>query len=708
MSYRIGIDIGGTFTDFALIDDRTGRIALHKQLTTPHDPSECVLDGIRVLIERERVAIGEISTIVHGTTLVTNAVIERKGSKVGMLVTEGFSDVLDMGLERRYDLYDLRLKFAEPIVARRDRREIDERMRSDGSVSAGIDIAQVREAARQLIDAGAAAIAICFLHSYANPAHEVAAAQLIRAEFPDVYVSFSSDVLPFQREFERWTTTTVNAYAQPMTDRYLSRIEQALEKLGFGGRFLIMASNGGTVTTALARRYPVRLIESGPAAGALMSAFIGRLIGRPDVLSFDMGGTTAKGALVRKGEVLKKFHLEVAREYDFKAGSGHNLQIPVVDMIEIGAGGGSIASIDDVGMLNVGPRSAGANPGPVCYARGGEDPTVTDSNVVLGHLDPGFFLGGKMSLDKPAAEEAIRLRVADPLELEQSRAAWGIHEVTNEGVARAFRIHAAELGFDYRRCSMIAFGGSGPVHAMRIAKKLHVPRVIFPAGAGVMSAIGLLVSPLSFETMRSFRTPLATLTAETLEANFRQPEEQAVGLLAEAGISAGDITIKRRVDARYIGQGYELEVELPDAEGATVVEQLPALFSRLYHEIFAQTPLDAPIEIISWKIEAIAARPRFAEDYHVAPAANGASTAGTASKTDRDVYFPEREAYVLCPVYDRYALAPGEEIRGPALIEENESTCVIGFGDVVTVDARHNLIVEIAHQQGEHANERHL
>jgi len=405
--YRIGVDIGGTFTDFALFDARGGKMAIHKQLTTPRDPSEAVIDGVRTLLGRERVAITDVSDVVHGTTLVTNSVIERRGAVTGMLVTAGFGDIMDMGFERRYDLFDLRIKYPTPLVPRRLRIEVPERLRFDGSVETPLDEAAVRAAADRFVELGVEAVAVCLLHAYANPAHEQRAAAILREAAPTLFVSASADVFPHMREFERWTTTTVNAFTQPMFDRYLQRLENGLAGLGFRGRLYIMASSGGTLTTDTARRFPVRALESGPAAGALLSAWQGRELGLPNLLSFDMGGTTAKGALVRGGEPIKKYSIEVARVHEFRHGSGLPVKIPVIDMIEIGAGGGSIAEVDARGLLRVGPRSAGADPGPACYGRGGKQPTLTDANLVLGYLDAGFFLGGNMKLDREAAERAI-------------------------------------------------------------------------------------------------------------------------------------------------------------------------------------------------------------------------------------------------------------------------------------------------------------
>ncbi|MCC7271445.1 MAG: hydantoinase/oxoprolinase family protein [Alphaproteobacteria bacterium] len=697
--HRIGVDIGGTFTDFALFDAEGGRMAIHKQLTTPRDPSAAVLEGVATLLARSGVAIDDVQDIVHGTTLVTNSVIERRGAVTGMLTTEGFRDILDMGFESRYDLYDLRLRFPAPLVPRRLRAEVGERVRADGSVERKLDKDSVRAAVTRLRSKGKIeALAVCLLHSYANPAHEKAIRTLVAREFPDLYVSISSDVFPNMREFERWTTTTVNAFTQPMFDRYLKRLEDGLKGQGFAGRVYIMTSSGGTVTTETARRYPVRALESGPAAGALMSAFHGRTLGLDSVLAFDMGGTTAKGALIRGGAPLKKYMMEVARVHEFKRGSGLPVRIPVIDMIEIGSGGGSLAGVDERGLLRVGPRSASADPGPACYGRGGTGATLTDANLVLGYLDAGFFLGGTMRLDKAAAERAIRAAVAKPLSLTLARAAWGIHEVANEDVARAFRIHASERGFDYRGSSMVAFGGSGPVHAMAIARKLKIPRVVFPVGAGVMSALGLLASPLSFEVARSRRVHVEDLDAQGFAAELARLIDEASGFLKRAGTPASDIAVTLRLDMRYQGQGHDIEVTLPPSDDlAATFRALPKIFADTYAETYLVSFLDEPVEIINWKVEATGPAPVFATGYSLGEGRQG--DAAAAVKGTRPVYLAEAGAYVDVPVYDRYALSPGASLAGPAIVEERESTCVIGPGDRAAVDARYNLVAELARKE---------
>jgi len=690
--YRIGVDIGGTFTDFALSNASGGRIAIHKRLTTPQDPSEAVLAGVATLVAENGIDIGAVTDIVHGTTLVTNSVIERRGAVTGMLVTAGFGDIMDMGPERRYDLFDLRIKYPPPLVPRRLRIEVDERVRFDGSIERPLDEAGVIAAAKKFRELGVEAVAVCFLHAYANPEPERRAAEILRDAAPEITVSTSADVFPNMREFERWTTTSVNAFTQPMFDRYVKRLEDGLAGAGFAGRLYIMGSSGGTLTTDAARRYPVRALESGPAAGALMSAHHGRSLKLPNLLSFDMGGTTAKGALVRNGQAVKKYAMEVARVHEFRQGSGLPVRIPVIDMIEIGAGGGSIAEVDERGLLRVGPRSAGAMPGPACYGQGGTRPTLTDANLVLGYLDPDFFLGGKMKLDKAAAEKAVAENVGKPLKLETLRAAWGIHDIICEDVARAFRIHATERGFDYRNSSMVAFGGSGPLHALSVARKLKIPRVVLPVGAGVMSALGLLVSPLAFEVARSRRIHVADIDARDFAATFAALESEAAGYLKRAGVGEADIRIVRHLDMRYQGQGHEIEVSLPAARDVSgIFSDLGELYGRAYEKAYGLR-LDEPTEIVNWKVEAIGPTPSIAEG-HAASAAAGATR---AQKGTRQAYDPAAGRLAAWPVYDRYALTPGTVVKGPALIEEHESTCVIGVGDAVTVDAHFNLIAELS------------
>ncbi|ORE96190.1 N-methylhydantoinase A [Stappia sp. 22II-S9-Z10] len=689
---RLGVDIGGTFTDFALVDGAAGRSAIHKRLTTPGEPARAVIEGVAAIAVQEGISPADIGEIVHGTTLVTNALIERRGATVGMLVTAGFRDTFDIGQEQRYDLYDLRLKFADPLVPRRRRVEIAERLRHDGSVIRPLDEDEVARAVTGLVADGIEALAICYLHAYADPAHEARSAEIARAVAPQLYISTSSGVFPFAREFERWTTTTANAYAQPMVDAYLAQLEAGLKGLGFAGRLAIIASGGGLMTLATARQFPVRLLESGPAAGVLMAARVGEVEGTPDLIGFDLGGTTAKGALVRGGRPFKTYAFEAAHSYKHKTGSGLKLQIPVIDMAEIGSGGGSIVTVDELGLLRVGPRSASAVPGPACYGRGGTEPTLTDANLTLGYLDPGFFLGGKMALDAPAAASAIAARTA-PLKLDTVRAAWGIHDIANEDICRAFRMHATERGFDYRRSAMVASGGGGPIHAARIARKLKVPRVIYPAGAGVMSAFGMLVGATSFEIVRSFRASLAAFDAPAFAATLAEMEAEATEYLLKAGLSPADITIERRLDMRYAGQGYDIEVTLPaDVTPDEMPARLPDVFAAAYRATF-DTLLDQPLAIVALKVEAVGPRPGMP-----AGLAGGeeAGAASAALKGRRRAFFPAAGGMVECPVYDRYLIAAGETIAGPALIEERESTILIDAGDTATVQPSGAVVAAIA------------
>ncbi|MGE0797572.1 MAG: hydantoinase/oxoprolinase family protein [Lautropia sp.] len=693
MTYRIGVDIGGTFTDLALVDDQSGSLFTHKRLTTPADPSIAVIEGVREILRDNGCDIRAVTHVVHGTTLVTNAVIERKGANVCMLVTAGFRDTLEMGRERRYDLYDLRLQFTPPLVPRQRCVELRERMSYDGTVLQPLDLDEVAKALKRLVeDEGAEAVAVCLLHSYANPAHEEAVGRLLAERYPGTYGSISSDGFPIIREYERWTTTAMNAYVQPMVDRYLQRLEEGLRAIGFGGRLLIMSSSGGTLTPQTARRFPVRLLESGPAAGVLMSSEVGRVQGLQRLLSFDMGGTTAKGAIVLDSAPLKKYEFEAARAQEYRKGSGLSVRIPVIDMIEIGAGGGSIAALDERGLIRVGPRSAGADPGPACYRRGGDQATLTDANLVLGYLDPAFFLGGRMAIDRGLSETALAMRIGQPLGLSALRTAWGIHETISEDVARAFRVHASEHGVDYRSCSMVAFGGSGPLHAIRVAQKLKIPQVILPPGAGVMSALGMLVSPLSFEVVRFGRLKLDEDVSEDFVRRFAGLEAEAAAVLVNAGVERAQIGLTRALDMRYVGQGHEVEVHLPaDWDPGSSPARLRALFAQAYARVFSISFEDKPIEIVHWKVQATGPSPmgeRLARVVDFKPSAR-------YLKGERAAYVPEAGRVCDCPVYDRYGMPAGTAVTGPALIEERESTVVVGAGVEVRVDPMLNIVAQL-------------
>ena len=481
--YRVGFDIGGTFTDFVLVDGEAGEMRLHKCLTTPEDPSVGGIEGLETLLRECGLSLGEVGHLVHGTTLVANAIIERRGAKLALLTTRGFRDTLEMGKQQRYDRHDLFLQFPEPLVPRALRREIDERMSRDGDAIVPIDEGQLRREVDGLAAAGVDAIAVCFLHAYKNPAHEQGARELIAKAHPGIAVSISSEVQPELREYERVSTTTANAYVQPLMARYVRHLVDALGKRGFRGRFHLTQSSGGLVAPEVAIRFPIRLLESGPAGGALASALVGSRVGKDDVISFDMGGTTAKACLIQGGKADIAPRIEAARVHRFKSGSGLPIKAPVVDMIEVGAGGGSVARVDQLGLLKVGPGSAGADPGPACYGLGGEEPTVSDANLVLGYLDADFFLGGRMTLDAGAAEDAVA-KVAKPLSLSTVEAAWGIHEIVCENMAAAARGHIVEKGRDPRRYAVVGMGGAGPAHVARVARILGVEEVIIPPASG--------------------------------------------------------------------------------------------------------------------------------------------------------------------------------------------------------------------------------
>ena len=686
--WRLGVDIGGTFTDFAVFDQRCGTLHIHKQLTTPRDPSESVLSGIPMLLGKVGIDIAEIDTIVHGTTLVANALIERKGAKTAMLVTAGFADVLDIALERRYDMYDLRARYPAPLVPRRLRIEVEERIGADGRVKVPLDAPALGGAVDRLVSDGIESLAVCFLNSPVNATHEAAAVKLLRDAHPDLAVASSADVVPFLREYERWSTTVMNAFVQPMFSRYVARLQEGLSGLGFVGSLAITTSSGGCLDPQTARRYPIRVLESGPAAGVLMASLIGQRAATSDLLAFDMGGTTAKGALIRGGQPLKRYDVEVARIHEFKPGSGLSVKTPVIDLIEIGAGGGSLAGIDARGLIKVGPQSAGAEPGPACYARGGAAPTLTDANLALGYLDPDSFLGGNMTLDRDAANTALAHGLGSAFKMQSATAAWGVHETINEQVVRAFRNHAAERGFDYRGTTMVAFGGAGPLHALRVARKLRVTRVVFAAGAGVMSAIGLLASPQAFELLQSDWVALDDLDPASFDRRFASLVQRAAVPLRRTDDSASDgFTVTRAIDMRYRGQGFEIEVALPDGGGAELLHRLPDLFDETYTRVFAKTFLKRPIEIVNWKVEVSVPAPQPVADYQLIGRRGAGKQIG-----ERPAWLPEAADFVETPVYDRYALERGDAIAGPALIEERESTVVLGRGDHAVVAASGDLI----------------
>jgi N-methylhydantoinase A len=689
-SYRAGIDIGGTFTDLILIDDTTGELSVGKVLTTPADPSRAVADVLSDALQRAAAPAESLRHVIHGTTLVTNAVIERKGARTALLTTRGFRDAYEIAREHRYDLYDLFLEMPTPLVPRYLRLEVDERVYADGTVARAPDPESVARLVAELRDKDIQAIAVCFVHSYANPTHEQLVGNIIREIAPDIRVSLSSDVVPEIREYERTSTTVVNVYVQALVEDYLAELVRRLRELRVGGELLLMLSSGGISTVETATRFPLRLLESGPAGGALASAYFGQLVGVADLMAFDMGGTTAKLCVIEDGRPLTSTEFEVDRKYRFKAGSGLPVKTPVVELIEIGAGGGSIARVDSLGLLKVGPDSAGADPGPVCYGRGGAEPTVTDADLLLGYLDPQFFLGGRLRLDRDAAEQAIASRIAEPLGMSAVRAAWGIHQLVNEGMASAARVHAIERGKDPRSLPLFAFGGAGPGHGFGVARVLHSPRLIVPFGAGVTSAFGFLTAPLAFDFVRSFLAQLDSVDWGQVNAILDDMTGQGDAILERSGVAASDRQFTRQADVRYTGQGHEIRIDLPDGQlGPAALDRIRETFETVYRSLFGRTGPDVPLEAVSWRL--IASGPRPTVQLSTPPPAPAAS----AVKGQREVYFPEWEEHRPVAVYDRYVLAPGSELRGPAIIEERESTTVVGPGTSIEVDAARNLLVTL-------------
>ena len=685
---RVGVDVGGTFTDFVLVDDHRGTVFTGKRLTSSQDPSEAILEGLRHLLSEAATAIAAVDSIVHGTTLVTNTVIERKGAKVGLITTKGFRDSIEMGREIRYDLYDLFFEMPEPLVPRQLRLEVDERIDADGGVLRALDPEAVREAGQRLVAQGCEAIAVCFLHAYRNPAHERLARRVLAETVGAIPICISSEVAPEIREFERANTACANAYVQPLMRGYLERLETRLAEMGLQGTLHVMLSGGGLTTIEAAQDFPIRLIESGPAAGAMAASFYSRLTGIGDLISFDMGGTTAKMCLVENGRLEHAHEFEAARVRRFRKGSGLPLKVPVVDLIEIGAGGGSITRIDQMGLVKVGPDSAGSRPGPVCYGKGGTEPTVTDADLLLGYLSPDYFLGGAMGLDTDAVKGAVEKRIAAPLGMTTTEAAAGIHSIVNENMASATRMYIAEKGRDPRRYSLIAFGGAGPVHAYGLAKLLKVRRIVCPLGAGVMSALGFLVAPFAIDYVRSYMTNLDAVDWDHLNGLLDDMERQAGRLLADAGVH--DFAIERQADMRYVGQGFEINVPLPPGKiGPETLPQIREAFYDAYETLFSRRITDVPVEAMSWRLRASGPIPEVALAF-----AGRAGARGPALKGVREAYFPNT-GFVRCNVYDRYALEAGERVAGPAIVEERESTVVIGPDAHGVVDEHFNLIIEI-------------
>jgi N-methylhydantoinase A len=688
----LGIDIGGTFTDLVILDPDSGETAVWKESTTPDDPSRGAIEGLQKLLRRSGRAPERIGRVVHATTLFTNALIERKGAPTGLITTAGFGDVLEIGRERKYELYDLFLEMPAPLVARPWRREVAERLAADGGVEIPLDVSAVLRQAESLVAEGARSLAICFLHSYANPAHERAAAEAVARRFPDLSLSLSCDIAPEIREYPRMVTTVVNAYVKPLAETYLDRLESALHGAGIPGSLFLMLSNGGLTHVAEAKRAPAQLLESGPAAGALAGAWFSRQAGLERVLAFDMGGTTAKLALVDHGEPLVGWGFEAARQKRFLRGSGLPVQIATVELIEIGAGGGSIARSSALGTLNVGPESAGAQPGPACYGRGGKEPTVTDADLTLGYLNAGFFLGGSMHIDDRAANRSLE-GVAAALGLNAQRVASGVHEVVNENMAGAARVAIAERGRVPREYALLATGGAGPVHAWNVGLKLGVRHVVCPPCAGAGSTIGMLMAPARVDRVASFTKAFQDVDWKAVIELFANLERDALAVATATGAEVANRSVRRLADMRYAGQGSEITVTLPAAPDEKTVH---AAFEQSYLALFGRTPPGAAIEFVALRLTLTAAMPGASRSLSLGHG-NPAVDLDAALKSRREVYFPTCGA-TYAPVYDRYALSIGMRIEGPAVFEENESTFVIGPGSHAVVLPDGSLLTEMPNE----------
>jgi N-methylhydantoinase A len=682
---RLGADIGGTFTDIVLVDDATGLFRLGKVLTTPAQPDDGVINGIKQVIDGDA---AEVSHVVHGTTLFTNALIERKGALTALVTTRGFRDAIEIAREHRYDIYDLRLRRPAPIARRRHRFEISERILSDGTIRQAPNVYEIKQVADELRRIGIEAVAVSLINSYVRPDHEQLVGRILRESLPGVAITLSSDISPEIREFERTTTALCNVYVKSIAEKYLTRLERRTrEELSDAAGLYVMQSNGGLLTADQAIEAPIRLVESGPAAGALAAAHYAKSLGMADVLSFDMGGTTAKACLIVDGEPLLAPEFEVDRQYQFKKGSGLPVKVPVIEMIEIGTGGGSIAHIDALGRLKVGPRSAGSVPGPACYGAGGAEPTVTDADLLLGYLNAEFFLGGDMQLDRAAAGRAITSRVGVSLDLDDIAAAWGIHQMANEAMASAARIHAIERGRTISQFPMFAFGGAGPVHAYGVARILKLPKIIFPFGAGVMSAVGFLTAPLAFDFVRSSPAPLEQMDWATVNAMLTEMEDEGRSRLSK---SLGDeqVTNRRWADMRYRKQGFDIRVPVPAGKlGPESVAAITASFERVYTTLYGHTVPNTSVDVMSWRVICAGPKPNL-------------SLPVTSKKSDnprkgsRKIYIPDA-GMVDVPVYDRYRLGAGDRLQGPAVIEERESTVVVNGPGEISVDQNRNLIVDL-------------
>ncbi|MBY4893675.1 hydantoinase/oxoprolinase family protein [Rhodobacteraceae bacterium N5(2021)] len=667
--YRLGVDIGGTFTDVVL--EGAGVQVSTKVLTTYAAPEDAIIDGMHQVCVKAGITPAQIGQIIHGTTLATNALIERRGAKTALITTEGFRDVIEMRTESRFEQYDLNLTLPEPLLPRQMRFTVAERVNAKGEVMIDLDLDEVRAVAERIKEAGFDSVAVGLIHSYLNPAHERRIRDVLADVVPDVAVSLSCEVSPQMREYERFNTVVANAYIKPLMASYLGRLEGRLKDEGATCRIFLMHSGGGIISIENAAEFPVRLVESGPAGGAVFAAHIAARYGLDKVLSFDMGGTTAKICLIKNQTPKTSRVFEVARTYRFKKGSGMPISIPVIDMVEIGAGGGSLAHVDPMRQIRVGPESAGSEPGPACYGRGGARPAVTDADLILGKLDPQNFAGGSMQLDLTASEIAMRAHVGEVLDMDKVEAAFGVAEVVDENMANAARVHAVENGEDLSDYTMIAFGGAAPIHAARLCEKLGIDRCLVPPGAGVGSAIGFLRAPFSFEANRSVYMKLSDFAPDTIKALLSELQQEATGFVRTCDADA-PIQSEFKVYMRYTGQGWEIPIPLTEAEAmAPDAATFQKRFEEEYTKLFSRTVAGMDVEITVWSVNATT--PPAPVDR--TPEVTDRKTAVISGKCD--LFDPAEGRFLSGYRYDRATLEPGRHIDFPARITEDETTIIL-------------------------------
>ena len=683
---RLAVDIGGTFTDVAL--EVGERLTTTKVLTTPTAPEQGVLTGVGKVLAEAGVGAGDVGLIIHGTTLATNALIERKGAKTALLVTEGLRDSVEMAYENRFEQYDINIDRPTPLVPRYLRWPVHERLNAAGEVLRPLDAQSVEALVPQIREHGIESLAVGLIHAYANPDHERRVAEIVHAALPDLPISLSSEVCPEIREYERQSTTCANAYVQPLMARYLSALEQQLRAGGFDCPFLLMTSGGSLTSFETAIKFPIRLVESGPAGGAILASRIAAECELDQVVSFDMGGTTAKICLIDDATPLTSRSFEVARAYRFLRGSGLPVRIPVIEMVEIGAGGGSIAHVDQLSRVNVGPESAGAEPGPACYGRGGDQPTVTDADLTLGRIDPETFAGGSVSLAPERAEAALKGAVGAALNLDLPLAAFAVSEVVDENMANAARVHAIEWGKDVGGRTLIAFGGAAPLHAARLAQKLGLDRVLVPPGAGVGSAIGFLRAPIAYEVVRSRYLRLSAYDNGFVNGVMDEMVAEAEAIVHGAAPGA-DLVETRSAFMRYLGQGHEISVPVPNrALGADDGAQLTRAFEAAYTALYGRTIPGLDVEVLSWTLT-LATKVPPATPLGPAPSEQPAP----APVAQRRLFDPDATAFREVPVYWRPDLAPGVSIPGPALITEPQTTAVVGAGFAAAINPRGDIVM---------------